>query len=347
MKKCSILSAFLFLATFLSAYAQAPVALHHGGSASFYYTTSGFQDAYNASSSGDTIYLPGGFYSGITIDKKLTIIGAGFHPDSTQATFITQINGSIILGPNADSSHIEGLYITGNMEVLASNNKVDNLKIVRNLIDGSVVLNGDRTNPSLQVLIHGNVIRSSIDLSNTLNTTISNNILQNAVHNGFQSSIRNNAFSTVGYVGSPYYGYTYFNFMNCNFCEIRNNMFLNTNTGHFWLSENNLIEKNIICYGSITWGNNIYTGNWTGLTAANILMNFSSGSYLPSDNYHLQNPAMYVGTDSTQVGIYGGLFPFKEGAVPCNPHISSKNVAPSTDANGNLNINFKVIAQPQ
>jgi hypothetical protein len=45
------------------------------------------------------------------------------------------------------------------------------------------------------------------------------------------------------------------------------------------------------------------------------------------------------------VGIYGGLFPYKEGAVPLNPHISLKNIAPQTDVNGDLNIQLKVNAQ--
>ncbi|MFD1615764.1 hypothetical protein [Gelatiniphilus marinus] len=36
---------------------------------------------------------------------------------------------------------------------------------------------------------------------------------------------------------------------------------------------------------------------------------------------------------------------YKEGAVPLTPHISSKTIAPTTDANGNLQIEFQVEAQ--
>ena len=53
----------------------------------------------------------------------------------------------------------------------------------------------------------------------------------------------------------------------------------------------------------------------------------------------------YLGDDGTEVGIYGGLVPFKEGAVPINPHISQKSIQTTTDSNGLLNIYFTVEAQ--
>jgi hypothetical protein len=157
----------LICISMIKLYAQAPVALHHNGTSTMYTTSSGLTDAYNASVNGDTIYLPGGFFTGITIDKKLTLIGAGFHLDSTQATYATQINGSINLGPNADTTHIEGLHITGSINVTATNNKIDKLKIKRNLIDGQININGDRTTPSMYIEISGNIVRGHLDLSNT------------------------------------------------------------------------------------------------------------------------------------------------------------------------------------
>lgn len=37
----------------------------------------------------------------------------------------------------------------------------------------------------------------------------------------------------------------------------------------------------------------------------------------------------------------------KEGSVPANPHIQTKNLGYSTDQNGNFPINIKVAAQDQ
>jgi len=59
----------------------------------------------------------------------------------------------------------------------------------------------------------------------------------------------------------------------------------------------------------------------------------------------LQSPSTYIGTDATECGIYGGIFPYKEGAVPYNPHIQQKSISSVTDINGNINVNIKVVAQ--
>jgi hypothetical protein len=62
-------------------------------------------------------------------------------------------------------------------------------------------------------------------------------------------------------------------------------------------------------------------------------------------NYHLTNPGNYAGTDGKQVGIYGGSFPYKEGAVPSPPHVRSKTIASSTDGQGKLNVQITTSAQ--
>ncbi len=50
-------------------------------------------------------------------------------------------------------------------------------------------------------------------------------------------------------------------------------------------------------------------------------------------------------SDGTDIGIYGSSQPYKEGAVPFNPHIYFKNIGGTTTPNGLLNINIKVKAQ--
>ena len=55
-------------------------------------------------------------------------------------------------------------------------------------------------------------------------------------------------------------------------------------------------------------------------------------------NYTLLASAQsaFLGTDGTQVGIYGGTFPFKLNSVPTNPSITSKDIAQQTNDNGEL-----------
>lgn len=45
------------------------------------------------------------------------------------------------------------------------------------------------------------------------------------------------------------------------------------------------------------------------------------------------------------MGIYGGSTPWKEGAIPSNPHIFFKNISNATDGSGNLPVQIKVSAQ--
>lgn len=345
MKNLTVLSAvFLMVVSSLCLKAQSPVALQHNGASTMYYGSTGFTDAYNASVSGDTIYLPGGFFAGLTIDKRLAIIGAGHHPDSSANTFATQINGSLTLGPNADSSHIEGLHITGHLNVSAANNKMDRLRIRRNIIDGNLALNGDRTTPSLHVEISGNVVRGSLDLSNTLNVVVCNNILQSRLHYAWQGSISNNVFTTQPYIGYPIYQYDII--YDCDNSIIENNVFGGSDQVFgFAYCDNSIIRKNLIAVSSIDYGNNIQSGNYTAVGSANLMVNWTSSSFIYTDNYHLKSPGVHIGNDGTVVGIYGGLRPWKEGFLPFNPHIQSKTIADKTDGAGKIQVQVKVAAQ--
>ena len=322
--------------------AQSPVILQHNGTATLFDKASALQDAHNAAVSGDTIYLPGGFFGGITIQKKLTLYGAGHYPDSTAATFTTRINGSLYLSEEANETHIEGLYISGSI-VGNSNTKIDHVSIIRNYIYESLVFSGDGTNAASQLKVSGNVIRGSIDLSNTRNATISNNILQSRTHNVHYGIIANNI-----YLNNPYHGYPYYDhytIMNCDYSSIWNNIFASNEPCTFGLCENSEIKNNLFATSSVNYTSNIQSGNYTGIGSENIFVIQTPGDFKYSNNYHLKNPNNFPGTDNNETGIYGGLFPWKEGAVPSNPHITLKNIANSTNDNGELQVQIEVKAQ--
>ncbi len=341
IKLSAIISVFLFA---IQAKSQSPVALHHAGTVTMFYNASGFADAYTASVSGDTIYLPGGFFGALTIDKRLAIFGAGHHPDSSIHTYATQINGSLSFGPNADSSHIEGLHITSEINVTGANNKVDRLRIRRNIIDGNLNMNGDRVTPSLHVEVSGNVIRGNSDFSNTLNAVICNNIFQARLHYVWQGSVSNNVFNTQPYIGYPIYHYNAI--YDCDNSIIENNVFAGSDqTFGFAYCDNSVIRKNLIAVANIDYGNNSQTGNYTSVGSANLMVNWTSASFLYTDNYHLKTPGIHTGSDGMVVGIYGGLRPWKEGSLPLNPHIQSKTIADKTDAAGKIQVQVKVVAQ--
>ena len=110
MKKL-VLTGVLFLA-FFAGFAQVPAVamLDHKGTLTPYYGPAALQKAYAAADTSDIITLsPGLFYSQNIAKKKLTIRGAGMFQDTLAGTGNTHIYGSFQL--NADSVTLEGLYI--------------------------------------------------------------------------------------------------------------------------------------------------------------------------------------------------------------------------------------------
>ena len=133
-----------------------------------------------------------------------------------------------------------------------------------------------------------------------------------------------------------------------NGCTVSNNVFLNRGTTY----RNNIqgscvgiFNNNLFTSSDPNLGINVATGNYVNVPANDIFEEAADNVFAYTDDYHLQDPETYLGTDGKQVGIYGGALGYKPGAVPSNPHFSSATIAPTTDGDGKLNVNIKVIAQ--
>jgi hypothetical protein len=317
--------AAVLLAT-VAGFSQKAVLLHKtNGTQQAFYSSQPLADAYNAAGNGDTIYVPGGFFSPVNIDKRLKLYGAGHYPDSTQATGTTILTGGFNIYDNADSTLVEGFQVNGNILVIAGSAYV---KIRRNRI-GVVTIAGNFGQ------VDGNVL-NSISGGGDLNLLISNNIIETYITScGNGTVVRNNLFLSEYYpLYSP--GNTYVLF--------ENNIFSGTNASWNYndYSTFNTFTKNVF-YITPNWGNNAASGNYLG--QSNVFVSQSGFTFNYAHNYHLQNPGNYPGVDATQCGIYGGMFIYKEGAVPANPHIISKTISATTDAQGKLNATIKVAAQ--
>lgn len=334
---------FIF-ATFLlvssAANAQQRVVLHSNGITTIFSSVNPFVDAYNSSVTGDTIYLAGGTYSVPSdINKGLTIFGAGHYVDSSIATGKTFLNGNVQLRENADNFYLEGVEITGNV-TLYSNESINGVVIKRCKINGQLAINGSLSNPSSNVSIIENVILQRITLDNAQTALLSNNIIVNSFVGSNGNLISNNI--VLGYIWGSSHDYLFYGNNN----TLNNNIFIwegyNADANGF----GNIFNNNVYVEPTPVYGvTPTATGNYTGILQANIFVNQTGATFNYAHNYHLQAPAIYLGTDGSEVGIYGGMFPYKEGAIPTNPHIRFKQIAPQTDTNGNLNIQFEVGAQ--
>ena len=66
------------------------------------------------------------------------------------------------------------------------------------------------------------------------------------------------------------------------------------------------------------------------------LVNPESGTY----NVSLETGKKYLGSDGTEVGMYGGSLPFDP--TPTNPQITKCTVSPKSTADGKLSVEIEV-----
>jgi hypothetical protein len=336
-----LIVAIAFLLSGLIYQAQRVVALHGTAGVTIYSSVNPFVDAYNASVAGDTLYLPGGaFAAPALIDKQLYIYGAGYHPDSTVATNPTLITGNFNLGDNADNLMVEGVQFA-NTIITANNISVNNVSFKRCRINGGINFPGSGTTPSLSNAFAECVIIGDLTMNNLTNSAFLNCFITNRLLASNSNVYKNciffyNSGNYDGVMHAPHYN------------EFSNNIFLIQNGSYLIYNTNNgnLYNNNLFVATTPHYGNNpIVTNSYLGIPQVDIFVNQTSYTYSYVHDYHLQDPSTYVGNDALQIGVYGGSFPFKAGAVPVNPHVSSKTIAPATTPNGELQITIKVGAQ--
>lgn len=343
-----IISIFLFLGTYINLSAQNLITLQSGNNSTFFQT---LDDAVSQAQNGDTIYIPGGSFSlSNPINKSLHLVGSGHNPDSTLTTARTIMPGLTLTSGSGNGS-ISGIYFTGssfyNYGQIFFNADITGYAISRCYIKGGISnLSGTNVN---NISIIENTIGSfelclscgnpySINLSAS-NHLIDNNILLSKV-NVSNSIIKNNIFLYYnGFAAIPYPLIT-------NSCTVENNIFVGGTIGATGCIFHNNVNGGV---NGVDNYSNQGSGNFlNGGSLDQIFVNYDLGlNWNYSYNLHLVSGSPYhnAGTDGTDIGIYGGIFPWKEGSVPFNPHINLKLISPTTDNQGNLPIQIRVRAQ--
>lgn len=336
----------LFLAFFLFSFinAQQQIIVQDGNETTLY---TNLDTAVAMAPSGAYVYLPGGYFnvgSGLIVDKKLNIIGAGHYPDSTLATGRTVISGDVKFIAGSNNSTIEGIFNDGDIRfgTNSTNDGIVNILIKRIYTDNIYLGYNDNLPNSKDIFIKDCVIKNLIIGTRSENVTISNNILGIAgspsyIHGIGGSQILNNIiFRGTGSLFSSMEG-----------CNIYNNIFITSSTIAHTNAINNVFRNNISSGSTSNLGNNISLNNQFGVDLDIILTNQTVNTFNYSDDYHIQSGSIAEGggVNGTDIGIYGGQEPYKEGAVPHNPHIQFSEIPSITDPQGNLQIHIKVKAQ--
>ncbi|NLA23462.1 MAG: hypothetical protein GX879_00695 [Bacteroidales bacterium] len=336
MKKLTILCLCLALGSLLNAQI---IALHHEGETQIFNGNTAFVQAYEASQAGDTLYFSGGtYFPPSKIDIQLTLFGAGHYQDSTLVTGKTIISGSIKLKEGANNFYIEGIAISDKIEI-DNNSPITGLSVKRCYVSNGFNFPGDRTTLSSNIAIIGSIFGNS-DFINTSNVLVSNSIISR-VNNSHGNQFRNNIM-----LASFIYTSRLFNNSNNNFIANSIIKIEGSGSSNIISGDGNQFYNNVFNDANPSYGSNpTLSDNIANVNMDDVFVNQTGVDFDYSHDYHLQDDELYLGTDGTQVGIYGGIFPYKEGAVPINPHFVKNTTSNTTNDDGDLPVRIIIKAQ--
>jgi len=327
-----------------TAIAQNPITtLEHAGTTTIFYGQNSLVDAYTASVNGDALYLSTGYFTAPTsIAKGIKIIGAGHFPDSANVAKRTMILSGITINKGADSLRLEGLYINGNINY-QGDASINYVKVIRCGL-ASALFNSNSATASKNFCSYDECfIQGGINFNNYgTNLFIQHSIITSVrvyIGNWFELSV-SNVNSSALILGNIFLANTHFTFGNIKGSLIKNNIILNNGGSSYGFiggeTNSNIFTNNLFVRSTIDFGTNSYNNNYSNVSQANIFVNQTGNTINYNHDYHLKSPTTYLGTDGTQVGLYGGTTPFKDKGLPSNPQILTKTVGNQTDANGNL-----------
>ncbi len=268
------------------------------------------QAAHDEAQSGDTIYVYPSLiaYKGAVITKKIIIIGNGFTKVNDYSDCSKILNTETLwFDAGSEGSVISSLSGNFAINVKASNVLVQRCKL------GSFNVG---TNVTLVSIINSFI--SSISIGNNSLVSILNNIIYHGNHaaisigtNGY-GLIKNNIISNIA--AETIYGYS---------ASIINNIIF-TNSATYYLSSDATIKNS---------PTNVDTNIW--------FVDYAN------QNYHLKagSPGIGAGKNEndtpTDLGIYGGDYPFIDDGAPSLPTVYYMNVPAIGSQKDGLSVEIK------
>ena len=294
-----------------------------------FYGQNAYSSAYNAAVDGDVITLSSGTFAGINVSKSITIRGAGCVYDSLTHVLPTIIPGDFAIRQNNVS--FEGIWFNGNVNISDYSTTYSNISFDKCNIN--TVLNGyagywcprmfcQFSNCIVKNFasryFHGTSIVNSVvkftenvheDIYNL--TSIYNSVIVFADGKPVKNMIAYNSVIAIDSVSSV---------SNCTFF----------NTIAIQTGVSSLFE------GQTT--QNVMTAD----SYSDVFETFD-GTLSYENIYQLKNDiaTSFLGHDGTEVGIYGGLMPYK--TRPSYMILKSINVAGQTNENQKLNVEMELL----
>lgn len=328
MKKFLFSFVALFCVTISFAQSSLLATLSHEGQISTFYGATALREAHSAATHGDIITLSSGTFVSVNITKAITLRGAGMAIDTVHNTFPTVISGDFIINIADSVSQkltMEGVYSNNDIKYRNVNNPVFLKCRFR-------VLRYESYKNKLKdaMFIHCR-IADKIDLAENSSASLTNCIVSSLGGYSLDTSNYGLTNCVVYYAGGAYSS----SFVNCVLWGVR---------------DNDILSSSCSAYNNISVSAEMFKfiPNKTNRIEKQepLFKTYKGGEFnnLDSENFELTDAAKakYLGSDGTQVGIYGGMLPYN--TTPSNPQITKCKVASKSTADGKLSVDIEVKA---
>ena len=275
------------------------------------------QDAVNAASDGDAIYLTLGTFKKFNVTKKITIRGTG------ETSIIDgDVNISIPGSPKLTSPVMEALAVSGTVNVGAQ-------------VDDMILRKCKITNFTIGAQVDGAVLdRCNITGSLTLSSYIKGMTVVNTIVNGLGAN--SGATSNTTFVNCDLYFSSCTNFSATIINSIIRHYGSNTKT----LNSTVLLNTLIMTY--YLSGGTYYSSYHLNIGSSSVQQGCWTVNYLNNTSTSTLQSNGYLGTDGTVVGIYGGETPYT--LEPSVPKVTSSDLQLD---NENKQLNVTLTVSPQ
>lgn len=307
--------------------------LSHEGTITSYTSADALRQAYEAAVDGDVITLSSGVFNSVNLEKRITVRGAGMG---------VKVNDS--------DPYIEPTIIKGSFEMSVNGDADNNFKMESIMCLDKMEPKGIQNAQFLKCNFYDFDGSNSYDLEHGFdNITIIDCVFK--VLKFPSRSVTANFYGCLiqelHEFGSDNALFSYTN------CIIKSSNSSQLPMSHAVL-RNSIIEYNAphewygVCtaYNTVIIGNLEHRGRFYENLQENNNTLLPGGTQLFKEGtfYQLTDEAkQYLGSDGTEVGIYGGSLPFDP--TPTNPQIVKFNVAPKTTADGKLSVDIQVNAK--
>ncbi len=308
--------------------------LSHEGEITAFYGADALKEAHEAAAHGDAITLSSGSFAATDITKAVTLRGAGMLLDTVNNVLPTTIIGDFtiqIADTVTKKLTVEGIY---HNHLITVKGQLKGARFIKNRFKKFEVYSISTSS--------GKIVNSSFlhcKITESFNMCSNCDVLLNNCYVcGLSSDYTTSSVQFLNSVVQIKKG----NIANNDNIVLYNCIFIGTNYSSDYLSSScvayNCVAMN--CYNNNFFRNIPNTTNQ--MSTFQVVFKDFTGTYYDNTTFELTDEAKgkFLGTDGTQVGIFGGNFPFDP--TTSNPHITKCNVAAKSTADGKLSVDIEV-----